>query len=146
MRTYKSEDVVVRNGVVVSKLAIIEEYLEKLQDYMPVSMEQFASDWGLQKITERSLQVMIEIMIDIAERIVAQKGMVPQKTATETIKKLQDLGITRNVEAYTKMVRFRNIVVHQYASIKTEIVYSILKNNLNDFRMFIDEIQKYEGI
>ena len=59
---------------------------------------------------------------------------------------MQDLGITRNVEAYTKMVRFRNIVVHQYASIKTEIVYSILKNNLNDFRMFIDEIQKYEGI
>jgi uncharacterized protein YutE (UPF0331/DUF86 family) len=89
---------------------------------------------------------MIEIMIDIAERIVAQRGMVLQKTATETIKKLQDLGIAQNIEAYTKMVRFRNIVVHQYASIKTEIVYSILKNNLNDFRMFIDEIQKYEGI
>ena len=94
----------VQNGVVISKLAIIDEYLKKLQGYIPVSMEQFASDWGLQKITERSLQVMIEVMIDIAERIVAQKGMVPQKTATETIKKLQDLGITQNVDAYTKMV------------------------------------------
>lgn len=136
----------VRNGVVVSKLAIIDEYLKKLQGYIPVSLDQFASDWGLQKITERSLQVMIEVMIDIAERIVAQKGMVPQKTATETIKKLHELGITQNVGAYTKMVRFRNLVVHQYDSIKTEILYSILKNNLNDFRMFIDEIQKYEGI
>ena len=140
------EDVVVQNGVVVSKLAIIEEYLEKLQDYMPASVEQFASDWGLQKIAERSLQVMIEVMIDIAERILAQKGVAPQKTATETMKKLHDLGIAQNVDAYTKMVRFRNLVVHQYASIKTEILYSILKNNLNDFRMFIDEIQKYEGI
>jgi uncharacterized protein YutE (UPF0331/DUF86 family) len=138
--------VVVQNGVVVSKLAIIDEYLKRLQGYIPVSMEQFASDWGLQKITERSLQVMIEVMIDIAERILAQKGVAPQKTATETIKKLQDLGITRNVDAYTKMVRFRNLVVHQYASIKTDILYSILKNNLNDFRLFIDEIQKYEGI
>jgi uncharacterized protein YutE (UPF0331/DUF86 family) len=136
----------VRNGVVVSKLAIIDEYLKKLQGYIPVSLDQFTSDWGLQKITERSLQVMIEVMIDIAERIVAQKGMVPQKTATETIKKLHELGITQNVDAYTKMVRFRNLVVHQYDSIKTEILYSILKNNLNDFRMFIDEIQKYEGI
>jgi hypothetical protein len=78
-RTYISEDVVVQNGVVVSKLAIIDEYLKKLQGYIPVSMDQFASDWGLQKIAERSLQVMIEVMIDIAERIVAQKGMVPQK-------------------------------------------------------------------
>jgi uncharacterized protein YutE (UPF0331/DUF86 family) len=137
---------VVQNGVVVSKLAIIEEYLEKLQGYLPVSMEQFASDWGLQKITERSLQVMIEVMIDIAERILAHKGVAPQKTATDTIKKLQDLAITRNGDAYTKMVRFRNLVVHQYASIKTEIVYSILKNNLNDFKMFIDEIQAYDGI
>jgi uncharacterized protein YutE (UPF0331/DUF86 family) len=138
--------VVVRNGVVVSKLAVIDDYLKRLQGYIPDSMEQFASDWGLQKITERSLQVMIEVMIDISERIVAQKGIVPQKTATETIKKLQDLGIAQNVDAYTKMVRFRNLVVHQYDSIKTEILYSILKNNLNDFRMFIDEIQKYEGI
>ena len=136
----------VPNGVIISKLAIIDEYLKKLQGYLPVSMEQFASDWGLQKITERSLQVMIEVMIDIAERIVAQKGMVPQKTATETITKLHELGITRNIEAYTKMVRFRNLVVHQYASIKTEILYSILKDNLKDFRMFIDEIQEYEGI
>ncbi len=39
----------VRNGVIVAKLAIIEEYLKKLQEYFPVSLEQFKSDWGLQK-------------------------------------------------------------------------------------------------
>jgi hypothetical protein len=31
---------VVGNGVIVAKLAIIEEYLEKLQEYFPVSLEQ----------------------------------------------------------------------------------------------------------
>jgi hypothetical protein len=44
--------VVVQNGVVVSKLAIIDEYLKRLQGYIPFSMEQFASDWGLQKIID----------------------------------------------------------------------------------------------
>jgi len=137
---------VVQNGVLISKLAIIEEYLKKLQGYFPVSLEQFSSDWGLQKIVERSLQVMIEVMIDIAERIVAQKGILPQKTAADTLKKLRELSIIQNDEAYIKMVRFRNLVVHQYDSIDMGILYSIVQNNLEDFRMFIDEIKKYEGI
>lgn len=136
----------VQNGVLISKLAIIEEYLKKLQGYFPVSLEQFSSDWGLQKIVERSLQVMIEVMIDIAERIVAQKGILPQKTAADTLKKLRELSIIQNDEAYIKMVRFRNLVVHQYDSIDMGILYSIVQNNLEDFRMFIDEIKKYEGI
>ena len=136
----------VKNGVLISKLAIIEEYLKKLQGYFPVSLEQFSSDWGLQKIVERSLQVMIEVMIDIAERIVAQKGILPQKTAADTLKKLRELSIIQNDEAYIKMVRFRNLVVHQYDSIDMGILYSIVQNNLEDFRTFIDEIKKYEGI
>lgn len=136
----------VQNGVILSKLAMIEEYLEKWKTYFPVSLEQFSADWGLQKIVERSLQVMIEVMTDIAERILAEKGVAPQKTTTETMRKLHELGIIQNVDAYTKMVRFRNLVVHQYDSIKTEILYSIVQNNLLDFRTFIDELQKYEGI
>ena len=136
----------VQNGVLISKLAIIEEYLKKLQGYFPVSLEQFSSGWGLQKIVERSLQVMIEVMIDIAERIVAQKGILPQKTAADKLKKLRELSIIQNDEAYTKLVRFRNLVVHQYDSIDMGILYSIVQNNLKDFRTFIDEIKKYEGI
>jgi uncharacterized protein YutE (UPF0331/DUF86 family) len=137
---------VVRNGVIVAKLAIIEEYLKKLQEYFPVSLEQFKSDWGLQKIVERSLQVMIEVMIDIAERIIAQKSITPQKTAADTLKKLRELGIIQSDDAYSKMVRFRNLVVHQYDSIELGILYSIVQNNLDDFNKFVGEIKKYEGI
>jgi len=95
---------VVGNGVIVAKLAIIEEYLKKLQEYFPVSLEQFKSDWGLQKIVERSLQVMIEVMTDIAERIIAQKGITPQKKAADTLKKLKELGIIQGDDAYIRMV------------------------------------------
>lgn len=136
----------VQNGIILSKLAIIEEYLLKLQGYFPVSFDQFQSDWGLRKIVERSLQVMIEVMIDVAERIIARKDIVPQKTAAETMKKLRVLGIINNDEAYIKMVRFRNLVVHNYDSIDAGILYAIVQNNLSDFKCFVDEIKKYEGI
>jgi uncharacterized protein YutE (UPF0331/DUF86 family) len=133
-----------KNGVILSKLAIIEEYLFKLQDYLPVTLDQFRNDWGLQKITERSLQVMIETMIDIAERIIAKKNVAPPKTSADAVTLLQKLGVVKNSNAYIKMVRFRNLVVHDYASIDVEILYSILTNNLQDFRNFMIEIKNYE--
>ena len=89
---------------------------------------------------------MIESMIDIAERIVAQQGITPQKTAADTVKKLNEMGVIQSCDAYIKMVRFRNLVVHQYASIDMGILYSLVQNNLDDFKKFIDEIKKYEGI
>ena len=47
---------------------------------------------------------------------------------------------------WCRMVRFRNLVVHQYDSIELGILYSLVQNNLDDFKKFIDEIKKYEGI
>ncbi len=135
-----------QNGIILSKISVIEEYVLKLQNYVPASFDQFQADWGLRKIWERSLQVMIEVMIDIAERIIATKDVVPQKTAAETMKKLRELGIIKNDDTYIKMVRFRNLVVHNYDSIDAGILFAIVNNNLNDFKSFVDEIKQYEGI
>lgn len=118
----------------------------KLQNYVTASFDQFQADWGLRKIWERSRYVMIEVMIDVAERIISAKNVVPQKTAAETMKKLRELGIIKNDDLYIKIVRFRNLVVHNYDSIDASILFTIIKNNLDDFKSFIDEIKKYEGI
>ena len=136
----------VKNVVILSKLSTIEEYLTKLNEYLPASFGDFKDDWGLQKIVERSLQVMIEIMIDIAERIIAQKNILPPETSAEAMKKLQELGVIKNHESYAKMIRFRNFVVHNYDSIDVEILYSIVTKDINDIKMFMDEIRAYEGI
>jgi len=44
------------------------------------------------------------------------------------------------------IVRFRNILVHNYLEIDPEIVYKNFKNNLDDFRNFSKEIAKFVGI
>lgn len=136
----------VKNSVILSKLSTIEEYLTKLSGYMPASFEDFKDDWGLQKIVERSLQVMIEIMIDIAERIIAKKNILPPETSAEAMRKLQEIGAIKNHESYVKMIRFQNLVVHNYDSIDIEILYSIITKDINDIKMFMDEIRIYEGI
>lgn len=62
---------------------------------------------GLAKIIERSLQVLVEAMIDIGERA----------SAADVMRRLQGLGIIRTADRYIPMVRFRNFLVHQLLGI-----------------------------
>ena len=134
------------NGVVIAKLNTIDEYLRKLRQYLPVSFEEFESNWGLQKITERSLQVMIEAMIDTAARIISKNHLPPPDTSSKALLRLEELGVIREASKYVKMVRFRNLIVHDYASIDLRILYDILSNSLRDFEDFIEDARRYEKV
>ncbi len=135
-----------KNGVILSKVSSMESYLLKLKGYIPVDLESFRNDWGVQKIAERSLQVLIEGMIDIAGRIIARSGGTPPPTSAEAIERLGLMGILTDTEKYVKMVRFRNLIVHNYEAIDPEILYVILTGKLSDFYDFISEIKKHENI
>ncbi len=131
------------NGVIQRKLALLDKHLLNLRnEFKGVSLEDFRESWVLQRMAERVLQVMIEICIDIAERIIALKGAGPAATGSEAIEKLAALGAIQSAQPYVEMVRFRNLIVHQYEEIDPEILYSIVSKKLDDFRRFRDEIDK----
>ncbi len=131
------------NGVVQRKLALLDKHLLNLRnEFKDVSLEDFRESWVLQRMSERVLQVMIEICIDVAERIIALKGAGPAATGSEAIEKLAALGAIQSAQPYAEMVCFRNLIVHQYEEIDPEILYSIVSKKLDDFRRFRDEIDK----
>jgi uncharacterized protein YutE (UPF0331/DUF86 family) len=96
------------------KLSLLSSYIERVRKLIPKSLEELRSNWERQKAAERALQVMIEIVIDIAD-----------------------------ASRYGAMVRFRNLVVHRYEDIGVNILYSILRDRLPDFEEFIREITGY---
>ena len=84
----------IENGVIQRKFALLDKYLLELQKRLrSVTLEQFQQDWGLQRLTERSLQVMIEVVIDVAERLLALKNAGPAASAAEAIEKLVTIDI-----------------------------------------------------
>ena len=132
------------NGVIQRKFALLDKHwIEITQRLEQVSLEQFKNDWGLRLMTERSLQVMVEIIIDVAERIVATLRAGPAATASEAIEKLVHFEIIRSATPYLPLVRFRNLIVHRYEEIDPQIVYDIVQNHLELFRRFRDEVDTY---
>ena len=131
------------NAVIHRKFALLDKYLIQLQNELKdVNMEAFKNDWARKLMTERALQVMVELVIDIAERIIAQKNAGPTATAAEAIEKLVELRVIKTAKPYTDMVRFRNLIIHQYEEIDPAIVFNIAKNQLDAFRQFRDEIDQ----
>ncbi|MBN1942450.1 MAG: DUF86 domain-containing protein [Phycisphaerae bacterium] len=129
------------NGVIQRKFALLDKQVLELSAHLKdVTFASFKDDWALRCMAERALQVMVEIVIDIAERIIALEGAGPSATTAEAIEKLVDLKILQSTQPYVEMVRFRNLIVHQYEEIDPAIVFDIARNKLDHFRQFRNEI------
>ena len=130
------------NGVVESKLRFLEQVLADLESWPLGGLAEFARSSMLRRAVERALQLGVESMIDVAERILAGKHLPPTDTAAQNLKRLQEIGVLEDADRHAEMVRFRNFIVHRYEQIDAEIVYGLAKNKLGRFRDFTDEIRR----
>jgi uncharacterized protein YutE (UPF0331/DUF86 family) len=135
---------VVDKTLILRKLAELDEYLGQVKEYISISVEGFSKDWKAQRVVERTLQIMIEICADIAGHIISDKGYRVPATYVDTFRVLHENGILNKdlFETMGKMAKFRNIIVHHYDKVDTEIVVGILRKDLNDFSAFKDAIIK----
>ena len=102
------------NGIIERKLRVIEENISDIKSWNINSLQQLTESTLLQKAAERALQISIEVMIDVSERILALNEIEPANTSTENMKKLEQIGIIKSFNDYANMVRFRNFIVHRY--------------------------------
>ncbi len=130
------------NGVIEKKLRFLEQTLADLESWPLGDLSEFAGNSLLRRAVERALQLAVESMIDVAERILAARCLPPEDTAARSLKRLQEIGVLRDANRYAEMARFRNFIVHRYEQIDPQIVYSLAKTRLGCFRDFVDEVRK----
>jgi len=135
---------VVDKTLILRKLAELEEYLGQIKEYASITVNRYSKDWKSQRVVERTLQMMIEICADIAGHIISDKGYRVPATYADTFRVLYENDILNKdlFETMEKMAKFRNIIVHHYDKIDTEIVIGILKKDLKDFSAYKDAIIK----
>ena len=115
--------------IIMFKLSKLRQYLNYLKQLQKSSFEDFVSDFKIAGAVERDLQVSIECMIDIGNEIIsslqlqrperyqdipyilARSGMIPRQFA----------------DTMATMIGFRNLLVHDYATINLKLVYEFLQ-------------------
>ncbi len=73
-----------------------------------------------------------------------KKGFGPCSTYYECFEVLVDNNILleENLPLYKKMIGMRNKIVHDYERISKEVPYTVIKENLKDFDIVIDDIKR----
>lgn len=106
-----------------------EKGLELLEEIVAVEFEEYTDDLRLQSISERNLQICIEAIIDLANVIIAKKGLRVPSTYKDTVKVLQENGILAGklAKELEELVGLRNIIVYAYADIKAEMIHENLE-------------------
>ncbi len=135
----------VDKAIILRKISELEVYQKQIREFSAITLQDYKANWKTQRIVERTLQIMIETCADIANHIVSDKGMRSPTSYADTFNVLFENNIIDSelFAVMEKMAKFRNVVVHQYEEVDSEIVVIILKKHLGDFERFKEAVLAY---
>jgi uncharacterized protein YutE (UPF0331/DUF86 family) len=138
---------VVGNDIVIERLRLLRnevQFLKQERDKVH-SFKEYSDDIRLRRAMERSLQIAVEVCLDIGRRIIAQEGFRYPEDNADVFRVLYEEKVVSSklLAALIDMAKFRNLVVHDYARIDDAKVYAILKKRLGDFDAFARAVVDY---
>jgi len=135
----------VDKSLIMRKISEIETYKDQIEEFSTITTKEYRGNWRTQRIVERTLQMMIEICVDISNHIISGEKIRVPVSYVDTFKILHENSIidSKLFGIMEKMAKFRNILVHQYEEVDAEIVVLILKEHLGDFDRFKEAILGY---
>ena len=135
----------VNETLILRKLSELEQYSGQITEFKEITVNTYENDWKLQRIIERTLQMMIETCVDIAAHIISDNNFRIPDSYADTFKVLSENKIIPEglCQTMVQISKFRNIVVHHYDRVDAEIVVGILRKRLDDFNCYKNSIIDY---
>lgn len=132
----------VDSDLVLRKLSELDTFLAQLNEFRGVTVAQYKADWKVQRIVERTLQMIVELCSDIAGHIIAARSLPVATSYANTYEVLGQGGLLAPdlTATMVKIAKFRNVVVHQYADVDADIVVGILRDHLGDIARYRDAV------
>lgn len=126
---------------IYSKIDELDQYLHELQLVTPKDFKEFQRI-EIKRSCERLIQLSIECIIDICKIFVSNLKLgLPSEENDLFEKMVRERIITEEMALILREMKgFRNILIHEYAVVDDEIVYSVVKNRIGDFKKFKKQI------
>jgi uncharacterized protein YutE (UPF0331/DUF86 family) len=132
-------------GVVAEKLDSLFRCVKRIESKRPISKDALVNDPDLQDIIAINLERAVQLAVDIGTHTIANSTEHPPSTMGEVFVILENMKVIQpsTAKRMCAAVGFRNISVHSYEKINWAIVYSIITDNLDDFRLFARDIDDF---
>lgn len=136
---------------VQEKLAKLQEIIAKLEQDHDKSYEEFLGDSHMSDATMHNLTIGIGIVVDIGNHILSEVYKKKADSYSDVVGKLGQVGVLPEQFALenVNMPKFRNVLVHEYASVELEQVYANAQKAPNILRQFAhyysEFLEKHSG-
>lgn len=129
-------------GLVEKKLALAESYVAELRRL--ARLERIDDDVRERRFVEHTLQLAIQACLDAASHLVSSERLGEPKTNRAMFGLLAQAGWMDAALAETmfRIVGFRNILVHGYASVDLDVVRDVVSYRLDDLLTFVTVIRR----
>jgi uncharacterized protein YutE (UPF0331/DUF86 family) len=126
-------------------LAEIKSNVHGLRQAHDITWEVYQADIRSRRFVERTLHILIEACIDVAQHIISDEHFREPASYRDTFVVLGEQGVIHpdDLPRFEQMAAFRNLIVHYYERVDDTIVYSVFKRNLGDFDLFVERIVAY---
>ena len=116
------------------RLDALDVYLERAKRLGKVSTAEFTSTPGIHDLAERYLHLATEAALDLANHWIADQALRTPESNRDTFSVLEESGeLDANLaERLRGWAGFRNVLVHQYATIDHAIAYRAIHEDLDD--------------
>ena len=132
---------------IISKFQKLDEYLANLSQLKKEikNEKNFLEDFHLYGLAERYLQLSCQVILDVIDLLVIERGFKKPENRQEAISLLYSHKVvSENMASKLQGISgFRNILVHEYGEVDRKKVYEVLQNQIEDLEDFKKEILRF---
>jgi uncharacterized protein YutE (UPF0331/DUF86 family) len=130
------------DDVVLNKIATIERCVARVQEEYGASAETFATNFSRQDAAILNIQRACEAALDVGQHLIRRDKLGIVQSSRDVFEALKIAGYIDEptANAMKKMIGFRNIAVHDYQRLQTEITIAVITKHLHEFDVFAKQI------
>ena len=128
------------------KLRAFERAMTELQSVGRLTPVGLAADWRLQRAVERDMLILVDVVVELAQRVAGNTGKARLPSAGDAIARCVRLGALSAEVNYVALVRLASFPAYRYEAIEAEMLAAIVNEQLGDFARFYAEIAAYLGV
>ena len=134
-----------RRALIRTKMKEIEESVRLVEAHLPDTFEKFSNVGLVKDGMYKRIEFAIENVFDICAIINADLELGIPSNEKSIIDNLIKNGIlSEEIRVKLKAMKgFRNILAHRYGEIDDKLAFSILKERLGDFYVFLERIEAF---
>jgi uncharacterized protein YutE (UPF0331/DUF86 family) len=127
------------------RLDKILELLPHLGEIQQKGRKAYSDSRLVQYATERQLQIAAQAVVDIASHIIAHKHWGAPESYTDAISiitssQVIDADLAKDLQ---DLVKLRNLIVHLYLKIDSELLYDNLTRYIKSLEAFVTSIKQF---